>query len=166
MERRKKVELFEEIRREYEFGVGTIKGVARKLREHRRMVRQALADAQPPARKRAAREWPVLRPLIPLIDGILEADRQAPRNSVTPRIVCGRGLVRRYRSSRWRNRRFAGTCARASKSWGGQAGRPACRSHTNWARRLRSVRGLGGVERRGGDAAARGRGTASPRSCR
>jgi ActR/RegA family two-component response regulator len=42
MERRAKVELFEQIRREYEFGVGSIKGVARKLGVHRRMVRQAL----------------------------------------------------------------------------------------------------------------------------
>jgi hypothetical protein len=31
MERRAKVELFEQIRREYEFGVGTVKGVARQL---------------------------------------------------------------------------------------------------------------------------------------
>ncbi len=46
MERRAKVELFEHIRREYEFGIGTIKGVAAKLKVHRRMVRQALASAQ------------------------------------------------------------------------------------------------------------------------
>jgi hypothetical protein len=45
MTRRAKVELFEEIRREYELGVGTINGVARF---HRRMVGQALANAQPP----------------------------------------------------------------------------------------------------------------------
>ena len=32
MERRAKVELFEQIRREYEFGEGTVLGVARKLR--------------------------------------------------------------------------------------------------------------------------------------
>ena len=44
MERRAKVELFEQIRREYEFGVGTIKGVAVKLKVHRRMVRQALGN--------------------------------------------------------------------------------------------------------------------------
>jgi hypothetical protein len=50
MERRAKVELFEQIRREYEFGVGTIKGVAHKLGVHRRMVRQALANAEPPER--------------------------------------------------------------------------------------------------------------------
>ena len=48
---RSKVELFEEIRREYEFGVGTIQGVAQRLGVHRRMVRQGLADANPPARK-------------------------------------------------------------------------------------------------------------------
>ena len=45
MDRRRKVELFEEIRREYRFGVGTIQGVAKKLNTHRRMVRQALASA-------------------------------------------------------------------------------------------------------------------------
>jgi carbohydrate phosphorylase len=39
MEWRAKVELFEEIRREYEFGIGTVRGVARKLGVHRRQVR-------------------------------------------------------------------------------------------------------------------------------
>ncbi len=48
MARRAKVELFEQIRREYEFGVGSIKGVARKLGVHRRMVRQALAERPTP----------------------------------------------------------------------------------------------------------------------
>ena len=45
--RREKVELFEQIRREYEFGVGTIAGVSRKLGVHRRMVREALSSAVP-----------------------------------------------------------------------------------------------------------------------
>ena len=40
MDRRAKVELFEQIRREYMYGVGTIKGVAKKLGVHRRMVRE------------------------------------------------------------------------------------------------------------------------------
>jgi len=79
MEWRTKVELFERIRREYEFGTGTINGVARQLGVHRRLVRQALADAQAPQRKRARRKRPVLEWLMPLIERILEDDRQAPR---------------------------------------------------------------------------------------
>jgi hypothetical protein len=45
MERRAKVELFEQMRREYEFGMGTIRGVAELFGGHRRLVRQALKDA-------------------------------------------------------------------------------------------------------------------------
>ena len=79
MERRAKVELFEQIRREYEFGIGTVKGVANKVGVHRRMVRQALLSAEPPARKPVERARPVMEALIPFIDAILEADRKAPR---------------------------------------------------------------------------------------
>ena len=43
---RAKVELHEEIRREYEFGVGTIRGITRKLGVHRRMVREAIVQAR------------------------------------------------------------------------------------------------------------------------
>ena len=73
------MELFAEIRREYQFGVGTIKGVSRKLGVHRRVVRQALTDAVPPARPYPARAKPTLDPVQALIDQILEADRTAPR---------------------------------------------------------------------------------------
>ena len=79
MERRAKVELFEQIRREYEFGVGSIKGVARKLGVHRRMVRQALASADPPERKPGERRATGDGAVVPFIDAILEADRRAPR---------------------------------------------------------------------------------------
>ena len=53
MDWRSKVELFEQIRREYEFGVGTIAGVAEKLKVHRRMVREAIRSAVPAPRKNA-----------------------------------------------------------------------------------------------------------------
>ena len=79
MDWRGKVELFEQIRREYEFGVGTIKGVARKLGVHRRMVRQAIREAFPAMRKRPERVRPKMGPIQGFVDGILEADRKAPR---------------------------------------------------------------------------------------
>ena len=41
------MELFEQIRREFEFGVGTISGVSRKLGAHRRLVCEALNIAVP-----------------------------------------------------------------------------------------------------------------------
>jgi transposase len=73
------VELFEAIRREYEFGVGTVQGVARKLGVHRRLVREALASAVPAGRKRPQRARPTIGPLVEFIDTILLTDRQAPR---------------------------------------------------------------------------------------
>src|SRR5579862_8135064 len=73
------VELFETIRREYEFGVGTIQGVARKLGVHRRLVREALASAVPTERKRPQRPRPALGPVVAFIDEILLSDRKAPR---------------------------------------------------------------------------------------
>jgi transposase len=73
------VELFEQMRREYEHGVGTIKGVARKFSVHRRMVREAIGNAVPATRKIPERDRPKLAPVIPFIEEMLEADRKAPR---------------------------------------------------------------------------------------
>ena len=79
MDWRAKVELFEQIRREYEFGVGTIAGVAKKLGVHRRMVREAIGNAMPKARKKTERRRWKLAAVVGFVDAILEADRKAPR---------------------------------------------------------------------------------------
>jgi len=79
VDRRAKVEQFEQMRREYEFGVGTVQGVARKFGVHRRQVRQALANAVPPDRKTGVWSCPTLDPVKPFIDAVLAADKLAPR---------------------------------------------------------------------------------------
>lgn len=103
------MELFEEIRREYEFGAGTIKGVARKLRVHRRLVREALASATPQPKKRPVRSRPALGPAVDFINGILREDERAPRKqrhtahriytrmrSELPGCLASEASVRRY----------------------------------------------------------------------
>jgi hypothetical protein len=79
VDRRAKVELFEQLRREYEFGVGTVQGVARKFGVHRRQVRQALSSAVPPERKSSVWVCPALDPVKPFIEAVLVADKLAPR---------------------------------------------------------------------------------------
>jgi transposase len=71
--------MFEEIRREYEFGVGTIAGVASKLKVHRRMVREAIECALPRPRKKTERPRWKIAAVAAFIDDVLEADRKAPR---------------------------------------------------------------------------------------
>ena len=79
MDWRAKVELFEQIRREYEFGIGTIVGVAKTLGVHRRMVREAIGSALPRRRKKPKRPRWKLQEAVDFVDAILEADRKAPR---------------------------------------------------------------------------------------
>ena len=74
-----KVELFEQLRREHEFGVGTIAGVAAKFGVHRRVVRRAIASALPPQQHYPERAKPKLGALEAFIDKVLDEDRRAPR---------------------------------------------------------------------------------------
>ena len=103
------MELFEQIRREYEHGPGTILGVAKKLGVHRRMVREALASAVPKDRKIPVRARPKLGPVIPFIEAILEVDQKAPHKqrhtahriwcrirTEMPEVEVGECTVRRY----------------------------------------------------------------------
>jgi len=74
------VELFESIRRENRLGERAgIRALARQFGVHRRLVRQALASAVPPPKKRPARARPALGRATGLIERILLADVQAPR---------------------------------------------------------------------------------------
>src|ERR1039457_5704180 len=74
------MQLYKRLRREYEHGLGTIKGVAQKYKVHRRTVRAALKNAVPPRRKVTPRERPKMALAIPFIDAILEKDFKAPFN--------------------------------------------------------------------------------------
>jgi len=75
-----RVELFEQIRRDRERERLSIRELARRHGVHRRAVRQALAAALPPPRKRpVGRPAPRLGSYRSLIDEWLLADREAPR---------------------------------------------------------------------------------------
>jgi len=130
------VELYEQIRREYEHGGGTIRAVARKLGVHRREVRKALASAIPPERKIPERERSKLAAAIPFIEAALEADRKAPRKQrhtahriwtrlrrEMPEVTVAESTVRQYVRQRKAAMGLLGleTFVPQSYTWGGEA---------------------------------------------
>ena len=75
-----RVEQFEQIRRDRDREGLSIRGLAVRHGVHRRAVRDALASAVPPVKRSpVGRPAPKLGPYRPVIDGWLEADREAPR---------------------------------------------------------------------------------------
>jgi len=77
---RSRVELFEQIRRDWRAGGSSIRELASRHHVHRRTVRQALASAVPPPRKAyPPRPRPAIGPYEAIIDGWLLADREVPR---------------------------------------------------------------------------------------
>jgi transposase len=75
-----KVELFEIIRKDYFHQQKSIRQLAKDHGVHRRTVRQAIAHAKPPERKRPGRSYSVLLPALRfIIDQWLTEDFKAPR---------------------------------------------------------------------------------------
>jgi transposase len=75
-----RVEQFEQIRRDHAREGLSIRALAKRHGVHRRAVRQALESAIPPAKRAPeSRPAPRLGAYRAIVDGILEADRDAPR---------------------------------------------------------------------------------------
>lgn len=111
------MELFEQIRKAHDREDLSVRALAERFGTHRRTVRQALVSAVPPPRKpRPPRVCPVLDPWKPIIDGWLEADKDAPKKQrhtatrIYQRLVeehgadVGESTVRRYVGARKRER--------------------------------------------------------------
>lgn len=71
-------DLFEQLRREHEFGIGTIAGVAAKFGVHRRLVRQAIGNELPPKHRCPARAKPKLGAVAAFIDEVWKLTARAP----------------------------------------------------------------------------------------
>jgi hypothetical protein len=95
------VEQFERIRRDCRDEGLSIRELARRHLVHRRTVRQALADAvpparKPPARKPPARTAPVLGPYEEIVRDWLIEDKDAPRKQ-----LLDDGFLRHRTVPRW-----------------------------------------------------------------
>ena len=79
LKEKSRVEQFERIRRDHRDEGLSVRALAARHRVHRRTVRQALADAVPPAPKAPVRVSPALGPHEATVRGWLVADLDAPR---------------------------------------------------------------------------------------
>ena len=77
------MQLYKRLRREYEHGLGSIRGVAQKYKVHRRTVRAALKNTVPPRRKVTPRKRTKMTLAIPFIDAILEKVHQQGMSSLS-----------------------------------------------------------------------------------
>ena len=138
---RSRVELFEQIRRDWRAGGSSIRELADRHHVHRRTVRQALASAVPPPRKTyPPRPRPAIGPYAAVIDEWLVADRDVPRKQrhtarrVWQRLVAEHGAsVAEVTVSRYVARRRAELGLDKIRSW--------CRRRTRQVRRPRWTSG-------------------------
>lgn len=121
---RSRVEEFAEIRRAARVEGLSINALARRFRVHRRTIRQALASAEPPARKTPARAAPKLDTVRELIDGMLKQDIDSPRKQ------------RQTATRIWH---------RLLDEHGAEVGYPTVRDYVRWRRP--EILGTGGASR-------------------
>ena len=122
---RAKVELYEQIRREYEFGAGTIVGVARKLGVHRRMVREAVRSAMPARRKKTERPHLKIAPAAAFIERFWQRTARRRASSGTRRSGSGSVSVSKCRDARQPSAQSA-VCGAAQAGAGLRAARDFC----------------------------------------
>ena len=93
------MDLFEQLRREHEFGIGTIAGVAAKFGVHRRLVRRARTGALPPKHHYPERSKPKLGRVAAFNAMTIWQLAMHPRNSGSWSISTERCVPARCRSS-------------------------------------------------------------------
>ena len=119
------MDLFEQLRREHEFGIGTIAGVAAKFGVHRRVVRQALSGALPPQHHYPERSKPKLGGLWRSLMRFWRRIVRRRASSGTRRDVCIAASWRNSLTSRSRSRRCATMCAMGPRPCAHEVGQPA-----------------------------------------
>jgi hypothetical protein len=132
------VELFEQIRREYEFGVGTIAGVSRKLGVHRRVWCGRRCTVPSPHRRSPNRDdlgsWTRQRSSSTRF--CERMFRHRPSSGIRH---VGFSIASRpnFPDSAAVNVRFVAMCSAGGSSWGWNIGKSSCHRRTRGARKRR-----------------------------